>query len=435
MKRIKAFTPIQIASLAVLLSCGEPTRPSGAPPDTTAAQPQTPVTGAAVPGMASFDQSVRALMVKYKIPGGAVAVVRYGELIYARGFGYADVEKKTPVQPDALFRIASVSKPITSAAIMKLVEEGRLQLDDRVAPLIAHLTPAAGATVDPRWEQITIRRLLDHTGGWDRDKPGGFDPMFVSATAAAAVGAPAPASAETIIRYMKGMPLDFNPGEKFVYSNFGYCILGRVIERLTGMPYGEYVRTRVLQPVGANRTRLGRTRIADALPEEVRYYYPGAGLNFPLVTSVFPGEGTVPANYGGYYLEPTDSHGGWVSSTVDLLRFMVHVDGRDSPPDILSAATVTAMTSNGAPLCPDGSCYYAGGWFVRPVGSGATWWHGGDYAGTKAMLVRSYYNISYVALFNAGAPNSLTSELDAALWQALNGMTSFPTQDLFSTFR
>jgi CubicO group peptidase (beta-lactamase class C family) len=208
-----------------------------------------------------------------------------------------------------------------------------------------------------------------------------------------------------------------------------------VIERLSGMPYEQYVRTRVLQPVGANRTQLGRTRIADALPEEVRYYYPGAGINFPLVTSVFPGEGTVPANYGGYYLEPTDSHGGWVSSTVDLLRFMVHVDGRESPPDILSAAIVTEMTSNGAPLCPDGSCYYAGGWFVRPVGSGATWWHGGDYAGTKAMLVRSYYNISYVALFNAGAPNSLTSELDAALWQALNGMTSFPTQDLFSTFR
>ena len=216
--------------------------------------------------MASYDQIIAALMRKYAIPGGVVAVVRDGKLIYARGFGYADVEHKTPVQPDALFRIASVSKPLTAVAIMKLVEEGKLALDDRVAPFIAHLSPAAGATVDPRWNEITIRQLLNHTAGWDRDKPnGGFDPMFRPAIAAAAVGAPAPASAETIIRYMKGMPLDFTPGEKYVYSNSGYAILGRVIERLSGMPYEQYVRARVLQPVGANRTRLGKTRMPDAL--------------------------------------------------------------------------------------------------------------------------------------------------------------------------
>src|SRR5215213_7438490 len=427
MKRTRALTAIQIAGLAVLLACGGDPTTSVSPTDTSSAQQEIPITGTAVPRMAWYDKVIPDLMRKYTIPGGAVAVVRDGKLIYARGFGYADVENKTPVQPDALFRIASVSKPITGAAIMKLVEEGKLRLDDRVAPFIAHLTPAPGATVDPRWEQITIRQLLDHTAGWDRNKPnGGFDPMFQSAIAAAAVGAPAPASAETIIRYMKGMPLDFNPGEKFAYSNFGYCILGRVIERLSGMPYGEYVRARVLQPVGANRTQLGKTRITDALPEEVRYYYPGASIGWPLVTSVFPGEGTVPANYGGYYLEATDSHGGWVSSTVDLLRFVARVDGRDSPPDILSAALVREMTSNGAPSCANGSCYYAGGWNVRPVQDGATWWHGGDYPGTKSMLVRSYYNISYAALFNAGAPGSMAGELDAALWAALAHVTSFP---------
>jgi N-acyl-D-amino-acid deacylase len=397
---------------------------------------EVPISGTAVAGMQPFEQSVRDLMKKYNIPGGAIAVVRDGKLFYARGFGYADLENKTPVQPDALFRIASVSKPITGVAIMKLVEDGKLKLDDRVAPIIADLKPAPGATVDPRWDQITIRHLLDHTGGWDRDKPnGGFDPMFQSGIAAAAVNAPAPASAETIIRWMKGMPLDFNPGEEFAYSNFGYDILGRVIERLSGMRYEDFVRARVLQPVGANRTQQGRTRMADALPEEVKYYYPGQPLNWPLVQSVFPGGGVVPANYGGYYLEATDSHGGWVSSTIDLLRFVVKVDGRDSPADILSAPLVTEMTSNGVTLCSDGSCYYAGGWNVRPVQNGSTWWHGGDYAGTKASLVRSYYNISYAALFNAGAPGSLNGELDAALWAALNTMTSFPAQDLFSTFR
>jgi N-acyl-D-amino-acid deacylase len=387
--------------------------------------------------MGSYDQIISDLMRKYAIPGGAVAVLRDGKLIYARGFGYADVEHKTPVQPDALFRIASVSKSITSAAIMKLVEEGKLELDDRVAPFIAHLSPAPGATVDPRWEQITIRQLLDHTAGWDRDKPnGGFDPMFRPAIAAAAVNAPAPASAETIIRYMKGMPLDFNPGEKFVYSNFGYAILGRVIERLSGMRYEDYVRARVLQPVGANRTRLGKTRLGEALAGEVKYYWPGMSLNAPLVPSVFPGEGLVPINYGGYYLEAMDSHGGWVSSAIDLLRFVSGVDGRANRPDILSAELIAEMTSNGAVLC-GGACQYAGGWLVRPTGGDATWTHGGSLPGTETILVRSYNNFSWVALFNARYdtdPVKFENELEPALWKALGQVTSFPTHDLFSTF-
>jgi CubicO group peptidase (beta-lactamase class C family) len=433
-----AIATIPTACLAVLLSCGAEPTTLPAPPPLTPEQ-EIPITGAAVPGMGSYDQIVPDLMRKYAIPGGAVAVLREGRLIYARGFGYADVENKTPVQPDALFRIASVSKPITSVAIMKLVEEGKLQLDERVAPLIADLAPAPGTAVDPRWEQITIRHLLNHTGGWDRNKPnGGFDPMFRPAIAAAAVGALAPASAETVIRYMKGLPLDFDPGTKYVYSNFGYAILGRVIERLSGMPYEEYVRARVLQPVGANRTRQGRTRMSDALPDEVRYYMPGEpgmGLTAPLVPSVFPGEGTVPITYGGYYLEAMDSHGGWVSSTVDLLRFLTGVDGRANRPDILSADLVGEMTSHGPALCPGGACYYACGWLVHPTQGEATWSHGGSLPGTTSTLVRSYHNFSWVAVFNARSPTgNLDGELDTALWNALAQVTSFPAHDLFSTF-
>ena len=427
-----------LVCLTVLLSCGgEPTTPSVAPPPVAPpAQPEIPISGAAVAGLEPFDQRVRDLMRKYGMPGGAIALVRDGRLFYARGFGYADVEDKTPVAPDALFRIASVSKSLTSAAVMTLVEAGRLRLDDRVAPYIAHLAPAPGATVDPRWERITIRHLLNHSAGWDRAKPnGGFDPMDRPLIAAAAVGAPAPASAETLIRYMKGMPLDFDPGGRFAYSNFGYCILGRVIERVSGMRYEDFVRTRVLQPVGANRTRSGRSRLADALPDEVRYYSTGAPLNSPLVPSVFPGEGTVPVNYGGYHLEAMDASGAWVSSTIDLLRFVGGVDGRTDRADILSAGIVAEMNGSGATVCPDGTCYYGAGWFVRPVQGGATWWHGGDLPGTKAMLVRSYYDLSWVALFNTAAPSGLITELEAALWDTLGSVASLPTHDLFPTFR
>jgi len=432
------ITTIPFACLAILLACGgEPTAPPAAPPAPPPAQQEIPISGAAVPGMGSYDQIVPDLMRKYAIPGGAVAVMRDGKLIYARGFGYADVENKTVVQPDALFRIASVSKPITSAAIMKLVEEGKLALDDRVAPLIAYLTPAPGATVDPRWEQITIRHLLNHTGGWDREKPnGGFDPVDRPVIAAAAVNAPAPASSETLIRYMKGMPLDFNPGEKWAYSNFGYIVLGRVIERLSGMPYAAYVRARVLEPVGAHRTQQGKSHLSDALADEVRYYWPGAGVNAPPVPSVFPGEGLVPFNYGGFHLEAGDASGAWVSSTVDLLRFLAGVDGRANRPDILSAGLVAEMTGTGPAQCPNGACYYAAGWWVRPTQGDATWWHGGTLPGTTSMLVRTYNNFSLVGLFNTRSLTAnLEAEVYAALWNALAGVTSFPTNDLFSTFR
>jgi N-acyl-D-amino-acid deacylase len=428
-----------IACLAVLLSCGGESATSPVtPPVTPPAQQAIPISGAAVPGMGSYDQTITDFMRKYAIPGGAVAVLRDGKLIYARGFGYADVANKTPVRPDALFRIASVSKPITAAAIMKLVEEGKLKLDDRVAPFIAHLTPASGATVDPRWEQITVRHLLTHTGGWDRAKPnGGFDPMDRPAIAAAAVNAPAPASAETIIRYMKGMPLDFDPGEKHVYSNFGYAILGRVIERVSGMPYEQYVRARVLQPVGANRTRSGRTRMRDALPGEVKYYCweNRAGRDRADGALRVPGRGPDAHHLRG--LPPRSDGCERRLGLVDRrsLALPGRVDGRATRPDILGAGLVAEMTSNGPVVCASGACYYAFGWLIRPTQGDATWSHGGALPGTTSVLVRSYHDFSWVALFNARSwtPN-FDNELHAALWGALGNVTSFPTHDLFSTF-
>jgi len=424
---------------ASLLGCageaGEPIGPPVNPPVTPPEQQEIPIRGAAVPGMESYDQVIPALMRQYAIPGAAVAVMRDGKLIYARGFGYADVESGVPVQPDALFRIASISKPITSAAIMKLAEEGKLTLDDLVAPLIADLAPAAGATADPRWEEITIRHLLNHTGGWDREKAGGFDPMDRPGIAAAAVDAPAPASTETLIRYMKGLPLDFAPGAKWAYSNFGYAILGVVIKRLSGMPYEDYVRSRVLNAVGADRTRSGRSRLSDALPGEVKYYYPGAGVNAPLVPSVFPDEGLVPLNYGGFYMEGNFASGGWVSSTVDLLRFVGGVDGRSDRPDILSAALIAEMTATGASVCTGGGCYYGAGWFVRPTQGDANWWHGGTLPGSTGMLVRTHHGVAWIGLLNTRSLTAnLEAELDAALWNAYSGVTAFPTHDLFAAF-
>jgi N-acyl-D-amino-acid deacylase len=324
---------------------------------------------------------------------------------------------------------------LTAVAVMKLVEEGKLKLDDRVAPIIADLKPVEGATVDPRWEQVTIRNLLNHSGGWDRDKPGGFDPIDRTLLAAAAVGAPSPASPETMIRYMKGMPFDFNPGEKWSYSNFGYMILGRVIERLSGMAYEDYVRSRVLQPVGATRTREGRSRLSQAALDEVKYYEPGQGLHGVMVPSVFAGEGIVPLAYGGYYLEISDASGAWISSTIDLLRFLGHIDGRGHGAPLLGPDLMYEMTGHGFPLCPNNACFYGAGFWVKPFGTDATWYHGGDLPGATSLVVRTYHNYSWVGLFNSNSGGAkFDQDFDATMGKVLEEVT-FPSHDLFPTFK
>ena len=401
---------------------------NGAPPGTGPDPARVPITGVAVPGMASFDRVISDLMTRWDIPGGAIAVVKDGRLVYARGFGYADVERRETVEPDALFRIASVSKPITGVAILKLVEEGRLDLDAKAFDLLSHLPPPPGATVDSRLDGITVRQLLHHLGGWDRDQS--FDPMFRSTEAAEALGVSPPASAEIVIRWMRGHPVQFDPGTRYAYSNLGYAVLGRIIERVSGQAYEQYVRERVLIPAGATRMRLARSLEAGRLPDEVRYYHAGTA------PSVFPGGGTVPWPYGGFYVEAMDAHGGWVASTIDLLRFVTAVDSLPTRPDILRPESIGLMVSRPAGLWGASPYHYAMGWLVRPAPG--NWWHNGSLPGTASLLVRTGGGLAWAVVFNARAmkPGStFEQEIDPAIWQAVRAVTEWPAHDLFAQFR
>lgn len=384
--------------------------------------------GERVAAMAAFDSIVPAIMRRWSIPGGAVAVVKDGRLVFARGYGLADVASGDVVQPDALFRIASLSKPITAAAALKLEEDGQLDLDAKAFGVLTDLEPPPDATVDPRLDQITIRQLLYHSGGWNRDIT--FDPMFRSTTAAEAVGATAPASAETVIRYMKGMPLQFDPGSAYSYSNFGYAVLGRNIERATGLTYEQYVQSEILAPMGISRMRIGRSLPFERPADEVHYY------DAATTESVFPGVGVVPFPDGGFHLEAMDAHGGWIASTIDLLRFATSVDGLDTRPDLLSAATIDRMTARPlAPLWVGTSFYYAMGWQIRPAGGDANWWHTGSLPGTTALLVRAHNGLAWAALFNAragSAQGSFDLDLDQAMWAGVQAVTAWPTHDLFA---
>ena len=411
-----------------------------------AGQLTPPVTGSPVPSLASFDRLMLNLLKRWNLPGGALAVAKDGRLVLARGYGYADKERQEPVQPESLFRIASISKPITAAAVLKLWEEGRLDLDAKAfcrpggpqTGCILTLTPPPGARVDGRVYSVTVRQLLHHAGGWDRERS--FDPMFMPYTklAAQVLGQPPPASCEVIIRYMLGQPLDFTPGTRYAYSNFGYCVLGEIIEAVTGQSYEAFVREAVLAPAGISRMRLGHTLLKDRAEGEVKYYdYPGA----PLVESVFPSGGRVPFPYGGFYLEAMAAHGGWIASAIDLVRFVTALDGRRQvPKPPLKPETVQLMISRPAPPLWVGTAYYyAMGWLVRPVSGGeANWWHDGSLPGTSSLLVRTYHGLTWAALFNSrpAYPSwlQLMRELDDGLWQAAGQVTSWPTHDLFERY-
>ena len=225
-------------------------------------------TGRLVPEMVSYDRIMPALLAEWNVPGASVAVVKDERLVFARGYGLADTSSRSPVQPRHRFRIASISKPVTAVAVLTLVEAGELRLEDRPFDLL-DLAPLPGTARDPRLAQVSIRHLLQHAGGWDRAVSG--DPMFRPRTVARAAGVASPPELEITMGYMLGRPLDFDPGARFAYSNFGYAVLGEVIERVTGMRYDDYVRG-LLARAGVTSMALGKTRYADRHDDEVTYY-------------------------------------------------------------------------------------------------------------------------------------------------------------------
>jgi N-acyl-D-amino-acid deacylase len=374
---------------------------------------------------------------RHEIPGASVAITNQGRLAYAAGFGVADPQRQERVTPTSLFRIASVSKPITAVAILQLVERGRLSLDDRVFDrLKVEPCLTGGSAFDERQHRITIRHLLQHRGGWDREQS--LDPMFQSVRFAELLNVPPPAEPDHIIRVMLGRKLDFNPGQRYAYSNFGYCLLGRVIEAVTGIRYEQYVQDQVLAPLGIRAMRVGKTRLEGRCdPSEVRYEDPGQG---PSVFARDRGQ-AVPRPYGAFYLEAMDAHGGWLASAVDLARFAAAFDDPDRCP-ILGRTSIDQMYARPPGASGDESdgdsppVYYSLGWQNRVLedGNRINHWHNGSLPGTLAILIRRHDGRNLVALLNTRSSprtESLMLELDRVLHQAANAVESWPEIDLF----
>jgi N-acyl-D-amino-acid deacylase len=393
-----------------------------------------PVTGEAVPDLAAFDAAMTATMTAWAIPGAQLAIANDDRLIYNRGFGYASVEDGTVVEPDMLFRIASTSKPITAVAILMLVDAGDLTLDTPVFPLLGYELPP-DAPFDARLDSVTVEHLLVHAGGWN--SIASFDPQYQpwSLLAAHALNAEVPAEAETIIRFMLTQPLDFDPGTQSAYSNFGFNVLGRVIEHVSGQGYEQFVIDKALKPAGITAMAIGGTTLEERLPNEVRYYSP-PGLD-PRPT-VFPEGGFVPVGYGSFYMPAVDAHGGWIATAEDLVRFTLAIDGTKGSallkPETVNLIETTPRPPSAAAGAGNVEEALGLGWNSVPQGNGYEWSHAGALEGSNASwLVRTPEGITLAVVLNSLPEDygAFFGDLIPTLQQLLAETTMWPEHNLF----
>jgi N-acyl-D-amino-acid deacylase len=403
----------------------------------SASDPELPIVGRNEPTLAVLDALVVSFLKQNRVPGAAVAVTRQGRLIYAKGFGWADVIGKHPMAPDSLFRIASLSKAITACAIMKLAESGVISVGDHAFPYLEikpFLPP--GTTVDPRLDRITIWQLLHHSGGFDRLQS--FDPALSNLEITRTLKVAPPANPTDIIRYMMGRPLDFTPGTDDAYSNFGYLVLGRIIEKASGKSYEDFVRAEILKPLGISDMRLGRTFQEARVAGEVSYYsarHPEPG------PSAF-GDGRRPYPYGVWCLESMDAFAGWIASPIDLMKFANALDpSRPSPLLTRSSIEQVFARPETTGYYPDGmlkEIYMACGWYVRTLSDGRkVAYHRGLLDGTSTLLVLGGNGMNWAVFFNSDTGShgqELALLMEPLIDRALGSITQWPSYDLYGEF-
>lgn len=195
----------------------------------------------------AVDAYVKSEMQRRKIPGLALLVVRDGKIVKAEGYGYSNVELQVPVKPETVFQSGSVGKQFTATAVMMLVEEGKLSLDDPLTRFFPDAPPA--------WRDEKVRHLLSHTGGFG-DYPKSFDFRHDR-------------TEEELLKIVENQSLAFSPGEKWAYANLGYLTLGVLIHRVTGQFYGDFLHQRIFQPLGMGTRIISE---ADIIPNRAAGY-------------------------------------------------------------------------------------------------------------------------------------------------------------------
>lgn len=349
--------------------------------------------------------------------GASVALSKNGRMVWSSSIGYADLGDSIPMQPSNIMRVASVSKLITAIAVMKLVEQGKISLHQRIFGPVGVLNYDEYLYYrDPRMGDVTVYQLLNHSGGWTARWG---DPMFMPASIAQHMGKDLPVDMSDIISFMQDKRMHFSPGSASVYSNFGYALLGEVVAKAARMPYEDYVRTEILAPIGIYDMQLGHSHLNHLLPNEAKYYEADTSS---VVIDYETGEMINGRAYGATDIQTLGSAGGWVASAPDLLKLVLSVDGFAEVPDQLSEATIDTMTHHELYFDPLG-------WRAT---DGENWYRSGTLAATSAIIGRLESNICYAIILNCANYRGpqLAMHLKHLMNKEIKKIEQWPTYDL-----
>ena len=372
------------------------------------------------PEFSGMERTIRSFMHRWEISGASIAVAKDGQLVYAKGFGMADKANNIETEPFNKFRIASISKLITAVAIMKLKEEGKLSVSERVFGPDGILNdPFYSDPKDKRVYGITVAHLLSHEGGWSTRWG---DQMFIPFVVAESMGVNSPVDTKTIVRFALNKGLHFTPGTGRAYSNLGYAILGLVIEKVSGMSYFDYCRKEILEPLGIYDMTLARNLPNEKAPFEVTYYEPGDAILKP---SIYGTGNLVQASYGGNDIEALGGAGAWLATAPDLMKLLLAIDGFDSRKDILNRGSITLMTDTNNGFAPIG--------WKTTIFDG-TWWRTGTFPGTAGMIKRQSDGTAWVVLLNTSAWNGpeISTDINYMMARALYQVKVWPDRDLLN---
>ncbi len=366
-----------------------------------------------------FDREIEKFMRRWEFTGVSFALMRNDSLIYAKGYGYADKQSGEECDVRHLFRIASVSKLITATAVMKLIEDGQLTLSSKIFGEEGILCDSLFLDLQSNnHKRITVDHLLRHTAGFS-DSRG--DPGFANGMVARVLEKELPLSLDDMIVYATKTYIRTAPGGSYNYSNLGYMILGKVIEKVSGMGYEEYVRDSIMAPIGCSNIFIANNFSHQKAPHEVSYYE----VKEAEAVEAYDGSGLMTMKSdGGNNVTLLGGAGGWVASSVELLRFVASIDDKPLYNDILSDESIRIMTEYNRTK--------------HPIGWASTskyeWLRSGSMAGTSALIKRQSNGYTWVFLVNNSAwiGPKITRYISSSVSSSIAKVTQWPRRDLFT---
>ncbi|NOU18002.1 MAG: beta-lactamase family protein [Bacteroidales bacterium] len=372
-----------------------------------------------LPLYSNLDQSFNYFIKKWNLASASVAIAKDGKLLYAKGFGFANKEDSIKAEPYSMYRIASVSKLITAAAIMKLIEDNKLSLDSKIFGKQGILNDSVYSHyVDKRVEDITVKNLLNHSAGWTSYWG---DHMFIHEVIAKSLKKELPISLQDIIVFSLSKRLHFSPGTYSSYCNLGFSILQLVIENASGIPYETYVKETIFYPLNIRDANIAYNFDSLRYSNEARYY------EIPEAQKIKAFDGSKESILkcrGGDDFRTLGAAGGWVISSVSLLKFLLAIDGNSSFPDILTHKSILRLVEREGEFQPLG-------W--KAIFSNGKWWRSGSFPGTSALAVVREDGFTYVFLTNTSPwPGAkFPYEIDRLMTRNIKQIETWPDINLF----